>query len=119
MTALILVLLAGLMLINITLVYFIAIMKLRDMRDAGQITGILKWFGYFNLFIGLLLDVLVNLFPATLIFWEWPRWGEWLTTARLSRIIKTGDVNWRYSVAMWFCRELLSKFDSTKHHCGE
>lgn len=106
-------------LINLTLVYFIAIMKLRDMKDAGQITGILKWFGYFNLLIGLLLDVLVNIFPATLIFMEWPRRGEWLTTARLSRIIKTGDVNWRYSVAMWFCRELLSKFDSTKHHCGE
>jgi len=116
-----LALLYGAMLMNLTLIFFIAIMKLRDMKDAGQITGVLKWFGHFNLVIGLILDVLVNIFPATFVFFELPRLRdkEWLTTARLSRIIKTGDVTWRYGLAMWFCKELLSKFDSTKRHCGE
>jgi hypothetical protein len=109
-------LLFGVLLMNVCWIYFIAIMKLRDMKDAGQIAGVMKLFGYPNLFIGLLLDVLVNWIPMTIIFMELPL--EFLTTARLSRHIKDGS-GWRKDVALWFCHNLLSPFDSSKDHCGE
>lgn len=105
------------LLMNFTWVYFLAVMHLRDAKDAERLNGFAKALGYFNLFIGLVLDALVNALPMSLIMLELPR--EWLTTARLSRIIKTGDVSWRYGVALWLCRNLLSTFDSDHHHCGE
>lgn len=109
-------LLYALLLVNFTWIYFLAIMHLRDAKDAGQLTGFAKALGYANLFIGLLLDALVNALPMSLIMLELPQ--EWLTTARLSRHIKEGN-GWRRAVALWFCRNLLSTFDSGHNHCGE
>ncbi len=106
----------SLLLMNFTWIFFLAIMHLRDAKDTGTLTGFAKWLGYFNLFIGLILDVLVNWLPMTVILLELPH--ECLTTARLSRHIKDGS-GWRKTLALWFCRNLLSTFDSTKRHCGE
>lgn len=108
------------LLMNLTWIYYIAIMHLRDAKDAGRLSGFAKYLGYSNLAIGLVLDVLVNLVPVTILLLEVPRIfdGELLTTTRLSRHIKEGD-GWRRSVALWCCKNLLSTFDSDHNHCGE
>lgn len=110
----------ALLLMNLCWIYFLAVMHLRDAKDAGRLTGFARTLGYVNLIFGLLLDVAVNLLPMTFILLELPRPfdREWLTTARLSRHIRDGD-GWRRTVALWFCRTLLSTFDSTQRHCGE
>ena len=109
-------LLYAFLLMNFTWVWYLAIMHLREAKDAGTLTGFIRWLGYANLFVGLILDALVNALPVSVIMLELPH--EWLTTARLSRHIKDGG-GWRRAVALWLCRNLLSTFDSTKRHCGE
>ncbi|MDE2259631.1 MAG: hypothetical protein KGK17_04820 [Betaproteobacteria bacterium] len=103
-------------LMNLCWIYFLAIMHLRDAKDAGRITKAVMPLGYFNLLIGLILDVAVNVLVMSVLLLEFPH--ELLTTARLNRHIKSGS-GWRKAIALWFCHNMLSTFDSTQRHCGE
>ena len=67
----------ALLLINFTWVYFTAVMRLRELKDAGKlafkISPTLFVFAWINLIIGLVLDALVNLLVATVVLMEFPR----------------------------------------------
>ncbi len=79
-----------------TWIYFLAIMRLREMRDAGKmdysVSPTLFVLGRVALVIGLVMDVLVNFFVATPVLMELPK--EFLTTARLNRWYHSTDTDW-------------------------
>lgn len=94
-------------------VFYAAVMALKRVRDAGAMTWPLVVLGYPALYVGLLLDVLVNFTGCTLLFLELPR--EWLVTQRLSRHIKGSGR--RAAIARWVCSRLLDDLDPSGCHC--
>lgn len=62
--------------------------------------------------LAVLMDVVFNLIPATVIFLDLPR--EWLFTLRLDRYEAEG-AGWRYRLALWICRNLLNPFQQGGH----
>lgn len=58
------------------------------------------------------LDVLFNVAIATFIFMDMPQ--EYMFTQRLNRY-KYGDSDWRTTVAVWLCKNLLDPFQSGGH----
>jgi uncharacterized membrane protein YhaH (DUF805 family) len=99
----------------LTAVFYIAVMKLRDVRDSGELAK-LHWSvtvtAYTLLWIGLVLDMLLNWVVMTLVFVELPQ--EVLTTQRVRRH-KFHSTGWRQKVALFFCRNYLTPFDA--NHC--
>jgi hypothetical protein len=67
--------------------------------------------------IGWLMDVLVNVTIATVIFVDLPR--EKLVTDRLQRYIAQPNPKalWRSTLAIWVCDHLLDVFDPNEDHC--
>jgi hypothetical protein len=59
------------------------------------------------------LDVLLNFTLFALIFWDWPKWGEWTLSKRLTRVNKT--TGWRGRFARRVTR-LLDALDPTGLH---
>jgi len=109
-------------LINFTWVYFAAIMRMRELRDTGKlawkVNPELCFFSYLNLFIGLLLDVALNFWVATVVMLELPR--EALTTSRLSRWLYTTKTDWwTRNVRIRFVRfgqAMLDQVDTDGRH---
>ena len=64
-------------------------------------------------FLGLLVDVFVNIGPATIVFFDLPR--EWTVTKRLQRYL-TDPEDWRYPLALRIC-VVLEYYDHG--HCGK
>lgn len=64
--------------------------------------------------LGLVADVLVNIFVASVVFLE-PPW-EWLVTDRLQRHL-AASYGWRARLARWICTHLLDVFDPSGRHC--
>ena len=62
--------------------------------------------------VAVLLDVTFNLTLATILFVDRPQ--EWTFTQRLNRY-KYGDSEWRTTVAVWICKNLLDPFQSGGH----
>lgn len=93
-------------------VLFLAVMSLRRAKLAGQLTTTAKVFGYPVLFVGLALDLFVNVFVMTIVLAELPQ--EMTVTARLKRHNKT-STGWRKAVAVWF-EPLLDPFDPDFDH---
>lgn len=97
-----------------TFVFFCAVMKLRDARDAGKLHDaplIVKLFAYATLAIGFVCDALLNLLLSPVLL-EPPQ--EWLTTHRIARL-KTEGNTWQRAVSRWMCNQ-LSRIDV--NHCG-
>jgi hypothetical protein len=100
---------------------YIAIMSLRDMRDAGKLTLFDKVLGYPGLLIGYALDLIANIL-ITLIFLEIPR--EKTVSERALRLARLPQQpkGWRYWLPRWrrwLARLLLSvlqKFDKKGGH---
>ncbi len=65
------------------------------------------------LIVGYVLDVFVNVFIATFLFWELPR--SFLLTARLESHLKSEGR--RGKLARWICTKLLDVFDPSDTHC--
>jgi len=88
--------LLSLFLVYSTWVHFAAIMRMRALREAGDIDKdrdrMLWATGAAMTFIGLTLDVLLNIIFGTVVMWELPR--EWLTTSRLIRWNKSRSTSW-------------------------
>jgi hypothetical protein len=63
--------------------------------------------------VALVLDVVVNVLVATVVFVDWPR--EWLLTRRLVRYIDMPQ-GWRTALALWGTRNLLDIFDPSGLH---
>ncbi len=96
-------------------VAYVAIMRLKQVREAGQLTTAMKVFGYPLLFRGLVLDFFCNLITASLLFREWPR--EWTVSSRLWRLSQTGT-GWRQQRAIAMRIALLDAIDPSGLHKG-
>lgn len=93
--------LISLFLLYSTWVHFAAIMRMRALRDAGEIDRendrVLWACGSIMFFIGITLDVLVQFFVASPVMLELPISNgkiEWLTTSRLIRWNKSRSNSW-------------------------
>jgi len=110
----------GVMLMNVTLVYFAGIMRFQEMRDAGRFKDdrMLWIWALCNTAFGVLLDAAINVFPFSLFFWEWPQWKkkEFLTTARLCRHFETAPDSWRGKQAARWGKILLNPIDPSGQH---
>ena len=102
-----------------TFVFLCAILKLREVNDAGLIKDspmIVKEFAYLTLLIGLISDFSLNILFSIFVF-DMPNLldkREWLTTGHVSRLKKTGS-GWAKSCAVWLCTQ-LDNLDN--NHCG-
>lgn len=95
-------------------VFFVAVMHLKELRDAGTLTTAQKVFGYPALVIGLVLDFLVNVVVASILFLELP--DEWLVSGRLWRLSQGGG--WRAKLATAIRSQLLDSADPSGVHKG-
>jgi hypothetical protein len=94
-------------------VLFLAVMSLKHAYDNNTISKPAFIFGYPLLLVGLTIDLLVNVFVASLVLLELPR--EFTVSDRLSRLIK--GKGWRKDGACWFCAKFLDVFDPSGKHC--
>ena len=80
----------------LTWVFFVAIMRLKELRDFGILTKesnpVVWYLGVFTLIIGLVLDFAVNMIPMTIVGLELPK--ESLVTQRLTRWHKSEPGHW-------------------------
>lgn len=96
-------------------VHYVAVMRLMQVRDAGQLTPAMKAIGYPALVVGLLLDLIVNTVVATALFLELPR--EWTVSGRLWRLSNSPS-SWRQRTALWLRVNLLDPIDPSGTHKG-
>lgn len=94
---------------------FVLIMGLYRAHLNKRLHGLNKGLAAPNVVIGFILDVLVNMTWATLVFREWPR--EWLVTTRLQRHVNDERHSWRRDRAKWWCERVLDPLDPTGKHC--
>lgn len=99
-----------------TFIFYLAVMKLRDARNNGILDTLnwsVIWLAYAILYVGLVLDMLLDWIVLTVMFAELPR--EILSTSRVKRHKNFGE-GWRKSLATWLCNNFLSPFDP--NHCS-
>jgi hypothetical protein len=93
-------------------VFYCAVMNIKRVRDAGKLTKLGMAFGYPTLVIGLVLDLLVNVFVMTIILLEVPQ--EWTVTSRLKRHNRE-STGWRLAVVKFF-EPVLDPLDPSGDH---
>jgi hypothetical protein len=94
---------------------YIVVMGIYRAHLNGKLNGaVIKTLSFPIVVTGFVMDVLANIFIATIVFLEPPR--EWLVTDRLIRYNKY-DIGWRNKLAEWICKNLLDVFDPTGYHC--
>ena len=94
-------------------VFYLAVMNLKRVRDAGKLGKVALALGMPVLFVGLLLDLLANVLVFSILLLEIPQ--ETTVTARLKRH-KAESTGWRLRVINWFASELLDHFDPSGTH---
>lgn len=97
----------------ITFILFCAVLKLRDVRDAGKLQDaplVFKAFAYLTLILGLVFDALFAILLSPILL-DIPQ--EWLTTDKVKRLKDSGN-NWQKACAKWLCKQ-LSRIDL--NHC--
>lgn len=92
-------------------IMFLAVMSLKAAKDSGKLTGVAYGFGMVVLIIGYLVDFLINMAPATVLFLEPP--FELTVTARCGSYLT--DPGFRGGIARWLCRNLLDPFQIGGH----
>lgn len=97
-------------------VIYVAIMRLKQLRDTAQLTTAMKCIGYPTLAVGLVLDFLVNLVLGSLLFAELPR--EWTLSGRLWRLSNDTSAEWRQRLALALRVALLDAADPAGVHKG-
>lgn len=98
----------------VTWTLYLAIMRLSQVKKAGQLPAAALPFAYVVLGVGYFLDFLFNL-VASVLFLEFPR--EWIFSPRVIR--HKDSPTWRGRLARWFCTTLLDPFDPTGCHCRD
>jgi hypothetical protein len=93
-------------------VFYAAVMNLQRVRDMGLLTPMAKVLAYPTLVIGLILDLIVNLFVFTVVLFELPQ--ELTVTARLKRHHKE-STGWRLAVVK-FLEPILDPLDPSGDH---
>lgn len=96
-------------------VLYAAVMRLKQVRDAGKLTTSMKVFGYPALFLGLAVDFFVNVVFGTLVFLQIPR--EMTLSRRLWKL-SNGDEGWRQRWSYWIRTQLLDAVDPEGVHRG-
>ena len=97
-----------------TFIFYLAVLKLRDSQDMiWRAHWSVRWLGFSILFVGLVLDTLLNWVVMTVLFYEFPQ--EFLTTARVIRHKKHSN-GFRQMQAIWWCKHWLVPFDEA--HCS-
>lgn len=94
---------------------FVLIMGLYRAHLNKRLNGLNKVLAAPNVVIGFVLDVVVNITWATLVFRELPE--EWLVTTRLQRWVNDTRHSWRRVRARWWCENVLDPLDPTGKHC--
>lgn len=94
-------------------VFYLAVMNLKRVKDAGKLGKVALVLGTPVLVVGLVLDLLVNVLVMTVLLLEIPQ--ETTVTARLKRH-KRESTGWRLRVTNWFASELLDHFDPSGTH---
>ena len=94
-------------------VFYLAVMNLKRVKDAGKLGKVALALGMPVLLVGLVLDLLANVLVFTVLLLELPQ--ETTVTARLKRH-KRESTGWRLRVTNWFASELLDHFDPTGTH---
>ena len=94
-------------------VLFLAVMNLAEAKAAGKLHGFALYAGYTVLAVGLLVDLVVQVLVASLLWLELPR--ELTVSERVARLCKSGS-GWRKSLAEWFRDTLLKPFDRSGGH---
>jgi hypothetical protein len=94
---------------------YCAVMRLKQVREAGALTTSIKVMGYPWLFVGLFVDFVVNTVFGSLVFLELPR--EWTLSARLWRL-SNQEPSWRQRWALWIRVNLLDPIDPSGIHKG-
>ena len=92
--------------------FYLAVMSLAHAQQAGTLTTTAKVLGTPILFIGLLIDFVVNVFVMTVLLLELPQ--ETTVTARLKRHNRKGS-GWRQKFAKWF-EPILDPYDPKGDH---
>jgi hypothetical protein len=94
-------------------VLFLAVMNLGQAKAEGKLHGLALYAGYTVLAVGLLVDLVVQVLVATVMWLELPR--ELTVSERVARLCKHGS-GWRQRLALWFRAELLAPFDRSGGH---
>lgn len=98
----------------LTFVFYLAIMHLIPHKESLSMPA--KILAYPALYAGFVLDFILNVVVATVLFLDFPR--EALFTHRLKRYLYGMDTpRWREDLAAWFCSKLLNQFDPSGKHC--
>lgn len=93
-------------------VFYSAVMNIKRVRDMGKLTTFGKVLGYPTLYIGLFLDLVVNLLVMTVVLLELPQ--EFTVTSRLKRHHKE-STGWRLAVVKFF-EPVLDPLDPSGDH---
>jgi hypothetical protein len=93
-------------------VFYAAVMNIKRVRDMGKLTKLGMLFGYPTLVIGLVLDLLVNVFVMSVLLVEVPREGT--VTSRLKRHNRE-STGWRLAVVKFF-EPVLDPLDPSGDH---
>ena len=94
-------------------VLFLATMNLKQSQDSGTLHGFALYAGYTVLGVGLLVDFLVQIGPATWLWLELPK--ELTVSERVARLCREGH-GYRQALALWFRNTLLAQFDRSGGH---
>lgn len=96
-------------------VIYTAMMRLKQVREAGKLTLAMKILGYPVLFFGLALDLVLNVTIGSLLFLEIPR--EYTLSERLWRHSQE-STGYRQKVAEVIRVNLLDAIDPSGVHRG-
>jgi len=96
-------------------IIYAAVMRLKQVREAGKLTPAMKVFGYPALALGLLVDFVVNMVFGTVVFLQLPR--EFTLSTRLWNL-SNGEPSWRQRWALWLRVNLLDAIDPSGEHSG-
>lgn len=94
-------------------IFYLAVMNLKRVKDAGKLGKVALALGTPVLIVGLVLDLMVNVLVMSILLLEIPQ--ETTVTARLKRH-KRESQGWRLRVTNWFASELLDHFDPSGVH---
>ena len=94
-------------------VLFLATMNLAQSKAECKLHGPALWVGYTVLAVGLLVDLVVQITVASLLWLELPR--ELTVSARVDRLCRSGT-GYRLALALWFRRVMLAPFDRSGGH---
>lgn len=98
--------------------YFVAAMRLQEMRDAGLLTKEQRYLAYGVVAEGLALDFAFNFVFGSLFFWEHPFRREFTLSGRIWRLSngQPSPGNWRQRRALRWRRKLLDSADPRGYH---